>query len=141
MSEKNLSKNIFIKTNLSVGDGEASEMFCNSFQGEWRTSDGRHCLSHDEPENQGRTLILIDTDSVEIRRTGLVCSRLRFSDGRELPAKYSTPYGKIPMTVSTKTMSRDMTPESGNLHIRYTIHSDSGAETLNTLHIEWNTKI
>lgn len=134
-----MSRKVRIKTSLSVNIDGTEERMIHSFSGEWRVREETHLLSHDEEDNRGRTNILLDCDAVEIRRKGIVSSRMRFVKDRGVEAEYITPHGQIPMMMITTEMSSQVNATGGKLNVCYTLQTDEKSLSENRLEIEWET--
>ena len=134
-----MGRKVVIKTSLLVNSNGVGERLCHSFSGEWNMREDTHLLSHDEEENQGRTHILLGNDFVEIRRKGLVSSRMRFVSDNRAEAEYNTPHGQIPMTIVTNKISRQPTAAGGKFCVCYIIQTNGENLSENRLEVEWET--
>ena len=134
-----MSKRVSIKTSLYVNNNGAEDCIEHLFTGEWRVQNDTHLLSHDEADNKGRSHILLGSDFAEIRRNGLVTSRMRFVEGEGIDAIYDTLHGRIPMTIFTHDMSLQVVPGKGKFSVSYTIKTSVGNMCDNRLEVEWRT--
>lgn len=63
-------------------------------------------------------------DDLQITRSGEVRTRLTFSEETETTSRYRTPYGVIPLTVTTDELVRDLDwPAKGTLRLRYRLRA------------------
>lgn len=132
-----MSRRVSIKTSLFVNDNGTEDCIEHSFTGEWREQNDTHLLSHDEADNKGRSHILLGSDFAEIRRNGLVTSRMRFVKGEGIDAIYDTLHGRIPMRVLTHDMSLQTASEMGKFSVFYTIQTSVGKMSDNRLEVVW----
>jgi uncharacterized beta-barrel protein YwiB (DUF1934 family) len=77
------------------------------------------------------TTLKITPDSLSIIRFGSCNSKLEFKKNEKTLTNYQTPYGNIPMTITTKLLQINLCQgEKSNIHLKYTLEA-AGEEPLN----------
>ncbi len=83
-----------------------------------------------------RVLVRLSDRRMEIRRTGEICSRMIFEEGRTIPAEYVTPYGKIMMDVAGTTLTIRRMEQALHIHAGYRLETNGDEIAQNTVLIE-----
>lgn len=72
------------------------------------------------------TCIRASADSVDIRRTGALNSRLLLEEGRRHVCRYDTGYGVLPLGVHTHRVENRLEEAGGHLRLRYSLEWEGG---------------
>lgn len=94
-------------------------------------------LRYPEPENEGHARLLLADGLADLRRCGLITSRLTFIEGRLLPCPYQTPHGALAFSVFTHSQSFTLDACGGCFRVRYTLLSAGRQLADNELTVEW----
>ena len=77
------------------------------------------------------TTLKISANSLSILRFGTYNSKLEFRRNEKTLTNYQTPYGNIPITITTKLLEVDLRQgEKSNIHLKYSLEA-AGEEPLN----------
>lgn len=77
------------------------------------------------------TTLKISANSLSILRFGTYNSKLEFRRNEKTLTNYQTPYGNIPITITTKLLEIDLRQgEKSNIHLKYSLEA-AGEEPLN----------
>ena len=95
-----------------------------------RTGEG-YTLTYREGEETGlggtRTTLKLLGDKAELTRTGEVASAMVFCPGTPHRSLYQTPYGPIPMEVTTRKLVSQMGETGGVVELEYDLALGAGA--------------
>ena len=95
-----------------------------------RTGEG-YTLTYREGEETGlggtRTTLKLLGDRAELTRTGEVASTMVFCPGTPHRSLYQTPYGPIPMEVTTRKLVSQMGETGGVVELEYDLALGAGA--------------
>ena len=76
------------------------------------------------------TTLKINTNSLSILRFGNYNSKLEFRQNEETLTNYQTPYGNIPITITTRLLEVDLRQDGkSNIHLKYSLEAE-GEEPL-----------
>ena len=76
------------------------------------------------------TTLKINTNSLSILRFGTYNSKLEFRQNEETLTNYQTPYGNIPITITTRLLEVDLRQDrKSNIHLKYSLEAE-GEEPL-----------
>ena len=76
------------------------------------------------------TTLKINTNSLSILRFGTYNSKLEFRQNEETLTNYQTPYGNIPITITTRLLEVDLRQDGkSNIHLKYSLEAE-GEEPL-----------
>ena len=76
------------------------------------------------------TTLKINTNSLSILRFGTYNSKLEFRQNEETLTNYQTPYGNIPITITTRLLEVDLNQDGkSNIHLKYSLEAE-GEEPL-----------
>ena len=76
------------------------------------------------------TTLKISDDSLSILRFGTYNSKLEFRRNEKTLTNYQTPYGNIPITITTRLLEVDLRQgEKSNIHLKYSLEA-AGEEPL-----------
>lgn len=120
------------------GATDSSELFT---KGEFREHGGSFFIDYDESEATGyegshvQLRIGQQDDTVTMTRTGKAFSSLVFENGKRHFCHYGTEYGDCMVGISTTAMRNAITPEGGEVYLRYTIDVNSGLMLTNEITI------
>ncbi len=104
---------------LPIGDSERTESECSGF---YTYSDsGELSLSYSETEDGAVTesCIIINEDSVAVKRTGAIKSELFFKEGETHMSVYSISPYSFDASVMTKKIRRSLDSSGGTLELLY----------------------
>ncbi len=132
-----MMKDVIISIKGSDGDSDAIELTTDGRFGE---KNGSYFLTYDESAMLGvgtvRTCIYIKPDnSVVLQRTGSVDSRLIVEEGKRSICSYSTAEGNLLIGIFGEKVKTNLTPEGGDISMKYTIDSDLKLVSRNTVNI------
>ena len=132
-----MKKNVLITVTglLYTGSGEDERDYIDVITpGQYYYRDERHYLVYEEQiegcEIPIRNLITISPGRVGIRKTGVVSTEMSFEPNRETGTWYSTPFGRLEMTIYTQRICMRETEENIDVEVRYRLlvggnhHSD-----------------
>lgn len=105
--------------------------------------DGQYYITYNDTEPDGEvvctTTIEVDTDVVQVKRTGSVTTNLRYEVGRTYSSTYQFEYGAIVMETTTSEIEVSLTELGGTIEIKYLLDM-GGTKSQNHLKIEIKTK-
>ena len=70
-------------------------------------------------------------------RSGVVLNTMVFVRNQRFEGVYRTPYGEMNMAVDTREFSCRVTPERGEIHLKYLLYFDGSYASTNELHMEF----
>ena len=123
------------------GSTDSSELFT---KGEFREHGDSFFIDYDESEATGfegshvQVRICQEDGMITMTRTGKAFSSLVFENGKRHFCHYGTEYGDCMVGISTTEMRNCITPEGGEVYLRYTIDVNSGLMLTNeiTIHVK-----
>ena len=88
-------------------------------------ANGQRYLRYVEHQEGASTPVQLRVgDDLQLTRSGEVKTRLTFSKEEETTSRYRTPYGVIPLTVTTDELVFDLDwPKKGTVHLRYRLRA------------------
>lgn len=99
-------------------------------QGQMERDKDAWLLTYRESAESGMTgaatRIRASADSVDIRRTGALNSRLLLEEGRRHVCRYDTGYGVLPLGVHTHQVENRLEEAGGHLRLRYSLEWEGG---------------
>ena len=116
-----MKRKVTITALLTTKSEDSEETIESRYEGTASEKDGKYLLVYDEEENEGRSHLLISKERADIRRNGLVKSRLILERGLVHNCEYSTPYGIADMMVATGFYSFSVGEDGGTLRAEYDI--------------------
>ena len=102
---------------------------------------GVTCITYDETEVSGMagttTTVKMDGDRVSVIRMGEVNSLMEFERDVRMTTMYATPFGEIPMDVTTTNVSLDFNQdmEPAELDLQYAVDLQGKPSSTNNRHI------
>lgn len=82
-----------------------------------------------EIENEKKktsVIIIADKESVTIKRTGEMNSKIEYKEGFEFDFLYKMPFGNLKMMVKTEKIKVDLTENGGKIKLVYRLGVDGG---------------
>lgn len=99
----------------------------------YRESRGVYYISYKTEDSH--VLIKAENDMVIVRRTGGYGSEMIYETGKETEFEYRTPYGSIPMRMSTEYVSFMLGEDGGVIELRYILYA-GGDKLINEMKIK-----
>ncbi len=130
-------KLIEIKTKVvnDVGEEDVIEM---QTVGKFGVKDGKAYVSYDDSASLGAegvtTILKADKNTVILKRTGPLPSRLEIEKGERHQCHYSTLYGDLSVGIFGEILENNLTDNGGSLSMSYTI--DINCEFLSRNNVE-----
>lgn len=120
---------------MNKTDKEVTSVTCDAV---YNYVDGMHFLRYTEVQDNKeiKNIIKISDNRIVVMKSGYVKSKMVFEAGKDNTNDYSTPYGPIKMTVSTKYLKVDEN-ETG-LHVEIDYNLCSGGQFLSECNIKIN---
>ena len=111
---------------IPEGDSERDE---SEREGYYSFSDQGIEITYSDRSEQGcaESVIVIDGDTVRVKRTGSISSELIFEEGKSHTSVYSVPPYSFDATVRTKRIRRALDESGGRLDLHYSM-SIGGAD-------------
>lgn len=105
----------------------------NVSEGRYRYENGTHYVYYDSGRDdfEVKNLIKIMDKRIEVVRRGGIVSKMVFAPGASHDLDYSTPFGKIKMTIHTLGVSVTDTGTEINAEIDYNLDSDGRSVSSN----------
>ena len=138
MTLKNTDKEYkIVVRNTQTIDGEQN-VIEETALGSYREKNGKQYITYrteetKESESAASTLIL-DGDSLTIRRHGNTSSRMVYKAGHMYSFPYATPYGTIDMKLETDRLISYLSEHGGTIELAYTL-TIQGEKYLNEMKI------
>ncbi len=88
----------------------------------------------------GRAVLTARPECVVLERTGEIASKMVFRPGRRCLSDYVTPYGAMPMAVTTRRLEHRLTGEGGELVLEYELELGGDSLGSHTVRITAHTK-
>ena len=84
-----------------------------------------YLLTYQESELTGMegttTTFEVKGNQVTLTRSGAVNSQMIFEEGRQHTSLYETPFGELPVDISTSSLRHNLTERGGIMEIKYSI--------------------
>lgn len=123
---------ISILSNASMEDGEFIEVVS---PGKYVKIDNGYQAIYEETEISGMdgttTKLTIRDEEVLLEREGTTSTKMLFNEKQPSISLYSTPYGMMEITISTKKLNVDVNEEGGKIKIDYEM-AIAGQDALTT---------
>lgn len=94
-------------------------------------------LRYAESENQGTVSLLLTPELTDLKRRGLVTSRMTFIEKKMLPCPYRTPQGEMEISIYTHTQEFELNAAGGRFQTKYSLMVAGNQVADNVLTIEW----
>ena len=89
-----------------------------------------------EPRNAA-VVLMVENGRMTMIRSGEVLNTMVFSRNQRFEGLYRTPYGEMNMAVDTREFSCKVTPQRGEIHLKYLLHFNGSYASTNELHLEF----
>ena len=87
--------------------------------------------------NSADVSLSVEGNRVTMLRSGECFNTMVFDQKHRFEGTYHTPFGDMDMAVDTRDVSCHMSPERGNIHLRYLLHFNGSYASTNELHLEY----
>jgi uncharacterized beta-barrel protein YwiB (DUF1934 family) len=126
--------NLFTKSTQIDKTGDKTEIEFYA-EGNYVEKNNYIYITYKESEISGMegttTTLKMDSNSLSILRFGTYNSKLEFRQNEKTLTNYETPYGNIPIIISTSLLEVDLRQgEKSNIHLKYSLEA-AGEEPLN----------
>jgi uncharacterized beta-barrel protein YwiB (DUF1934 family) len=122
----------------TLDDPEADDISLVT-QGRFYRRKGIWYISYDETEVTGmtgtRTTVRVAPEAVTVIRTGRYPSTMEFEVGKRHRTIYRTDWGDLEFGVVTRSVSKDLTEQGGELKVSYGLEVEHARVSDNDLHI------
>ena len=112
------------------GEKESTEPIVERAVGRSRFAAGKLHILYDSESGAGepklRTHLIFDRNRMEVRRHGQIESAMVFECGLSSETDYITPYGRIPMKITTTFLKAEKTETAVKISLRYELFAGGG---------------
>lgn len=136
MMEKTEVKIIF--STVDIDDSGVRLPERHEFAGVYSENDSWHYISYKAVDEDGRissVLVKFADDGLTYRVSGASSSEMIFKKGKSTRCDYKTPYGSIPMVVSTASYSMKILKNDIELKVNYSLKTGSTVMTKREMQI------
>ena len=123
--------------NTQTIDGEKNVIEETAY-GSYNEKNGKQYIMYrteaTEESESVASILIIDGESLTIRRRGSVSSSMTYRAGHKYAFPYETPYGAIEMEVETDRLISYLSPDGGMIELNYTL-TIQGETYLNDMRI------
>ena len=121
MTLKNIDRTYIIKTVNKQTIDFQSDIISESARGTYQKRGNKSYILYKTVEDgeENSSIIIIEGDTVTIKRRGMIESNMIFSEGCENTSLYVMPYGKMTIRIKTKKVSVKLNENGGEVHLEY----------------------